>query len=130
MKIEHSAYNVADPRAMTDWYVRHLGFTVVRQQHEAPYTAFLADDSGAVMIEIYCNPADEVPDYASMHPLLLHLAFVSEDPSSDRDRLVVAGATLFSDDTLPDGSHLVMLRDPWGFAIQLCKRAVPMLRLA
>jgi hypothetical protein len=28
---------------------------------------------------------------------------------------------------LKDGSHLVMMRDPWGLAIQLCKRGQPML---
>lgn len=128
MKIEHFAINVADPAAMAQWYIRHLGLKVVRQALEPPFITFLADDSGQVMLEIYCNPPDQVPDYPSMHPLLVHLAFVSEDPAADRDRLIAAGASLFSDDVLPDGSHLVMLRDPWGFAIQLCRRATPMLR--
>jgi catechol 2,3-dioxygenase-like lactoylglutathione lyase family enzyme len=27
---------------------------------------------------------------------------------------------------LADGSHLKMLKDPWGFSIQLCKRGQPM----
>jgi hypothetical protein len=27
---------------------------------------------------------------------------------------------------LPDGSHLKMLKDPWGLSIQLCKRGQPM----
>jgi len=67
-------------------------------------------------------------DFKNQHPLVVHLAFVSEDPTHDKDRLVLAGATLVSDDFLEDGSHLVMLRDPWGLAIQFCKRAVPMLR--
>jgi hypothetical protein len=30
--------------------------------------------------------------------------------------------------TTPAGDSLVMLRDPWGIALQLVKRAQPMLR--
>ncbi len=127
MKIEHFAYNVSDPVKITEWYTKNLGLKVVRQQDSAPFTVFMSDSSGRVMIEIYNNPVDEVPNYGSMNPLILHLAFVSENPSADKDRLVAAGATVVSEDKFPDGTHLVMLRDPWGFAVQLCKRGVPML---
>lgn len=57
----------------------------------------------------------------------LHLAFVSEDPHQERERLLKAGAKLIEEQHLPDGSHLLMMRDPWGLAIQFCKRADPML---
>lgn len=113
---------------MSRWYVSNLGMHIVLQKEEAPYMTFLADDSGQVMIEIYQNPADEVPDYRKMNPLIVHLAFVSENPSDDKKRLLDAGATLVSDMHLEDGSHLVMMRDPWGFALQFCKRAEPMLK--
>lgn len=128
MKIEHFALNVPDPLGMAEWYVRELGMSIVRQSKEAPFITFLGDSSGRVMLEIYSNPLDKVPDYPTTHPLRVHLAFISENPAIDRDRLIAAGATLFSDDVLPDGSHLVMLRDPWGVAVQLCKRAKPMLK--
>ena len=128
MKLEHFALNVEDPKAMCSWYVEQLGLTIAKQQKESPYMTFLADSSGTIMIEIYRNPAAEVPAYREMHPLLVHLAFVSEDPEKDKNRLLTAGASLESDQKLEDGSHLVMLRDPWGLAIQLCKRGVPMLR--
>lgn len=128
MKLEHFALNVEEPVAMVSWYVAHLGLQVVRQMQEAPYTSFMADDSGRIMIEIYRNPADEVPLYREMNPLLVHLAFVSENPDQDSQRIQQAGATLVSDQKLEDGSHLVMLRDPWGLALQLCKRGVPMLK--
>ncbi|RNI21982.1 VOC family protein [Rufibacter latericius] len=127
MKLEHLALNVEDPQAMADWYTQHLGMRVVRKQKEAPYTTFIADDSGRILVEIYLNPAYEVPPYRTMNPLLVHLAFVSENPTEDMERLCAAGATLVSDQHLEDGSHLVMLRDPWGLALQLCKRATPML---
>lgn len=119
--------NVENPPAMAAWYAWHLGMQVVRQMPEAPFTTFLADESGRIMVEIYRNPADEVPDYRRMNPLLVHLAFVSERPAEDKERLLQAGASLETEQHLEDGSHLVMLRDPWGLALQLCKRAVPML---
>lgn len=125
MKIEHFAYNVSDPVAIAAWYCQHLGFTVKHKFDKWPDTHFLADSSGSVMIEIYNNPADQVPDYHAMHPLILHLAFVSEDPEKDAEKLVAAGAKVVDDVKLNDGSHLKMLKDPWGLAIQLCKRATP-----
>ncbi|GGK85471.1 VOC family protein [Rufibacter glacialis] len=127
MKLEHFALNVEDPVAMSAWYVQHLGLRVVRQMKEAPFTTFLADDSGRIMVEIYLNPAHEVPPYRTMNPLLVHLAFVSENPTLDKDRLCAAGATEVTNQHLEDGSHLIMLRDPWGLALQLCKRGAPML---
>ncbi len=128
MKLEHLALNVTDPVAMATWYAEHLGLQTVRQMEKAPYTTFLTDASGAILIELYNNPPDQVPPYAEMDPLLLHLAFVSEAPDADKAELLAAGATFVGDTKLEDGTHLAMLRDPWGLAIQLCKRAVPMLR--
>lgn len=127
MRIEHVALNVADPVAVAAWYTQHLGFTVVRHIPVPTQTHFLADESGQTVIEIYCNPPDSVPDYAAMDPLQVHIAFVSPDPDTDTARLVAAGAHLVSELHLPDGSHLNMLRDPWGLALQLCKRATPLL---
>lgn len=127
MKIEHFAFNVSEPSAMAEWYCKNLGMTTKRRQPDHPFTHFLADSSGSVMIEIYNNPADAVPAYGEMDPLLLHLAFVSPDPTADLERLIEAGASLIDEIKLDDGSHLAMLRDPWGFAIQLCKRGQPMI---
>lgn len=128
MKIEHFALNVADPRAMAAWYRDSLGMEIMREMAEAPYTHFLADSSGTIMIEIYNNPADDVPAYGEMNPQLLHVAFVSQDPEADKQALLAAGATLVSDNGGKRANHLVMLRDPWGLAIQLCKRQEPMLK--
>jgi catechol-2,3-dioxygenase len=127
MKLEHFALNVEDPISMASWYAEHLGMEVVKQMEDAPFTTFLRDDSKTVLIEIYKNPAAEIPPYREMNPLLVHLAFVSEDPSAEKNRLQEAGATLVSDHQLNDGSHLVMMRDPWGLAIQFCKRGTPMI---
>lgn len=129
LRIEHVALNVPDPRAMADWYVAHLGMRVVRQVEGPPHTRFLADAAGRTVVELYANTGARVPDYAAMHPLELHLAFDSAAPDADREALVAAGATAVSEDRLPDGSRLLMLRDPWGLALQLCARATPLVAI-
>lgn len=128
MKIEHFALNVADPIAIAEWYVANMGLQIVRKQVGGANTHFLADESGDVMLEIYNNPPDEVPDYKNMNPLLLHLAFVCENPAHKRAELEAAGASFAEEVHIKDGSHLVMMRDPWGMAIQLCKRGNKMLK--
>lgn len=128
MKLEHFALNVSEPVDMAGWYVKYLGMSIVRQMEVSPYTTFLADESGRIMIEIYNNPEAAVPAYSAQHPLIVHLAFVSAAPDVDSHRLQEAGAIEVSNQKLADGSHLIMLRDPWGLAFQLCKRGKPMLK--
>jgi catechol 2,3-dioxygenase-like lactoylglutathione lyase family enzyme len=128
MKLEHLALNVPDPLAMGRWYVSHLGLTVKRRQVEPPYGHFLADDGGAVMVELYHNTAAHLPDYAALDPLAFHVAFVSPDVARDVDRLTAAGATLVAaPQTAPNGDTFAMLRDPWGVPLQLVRRGTPML---
>jgi glyoxylase I family protein len=127
MQVEHVAWQVADPVTVANWYIQHLGFKVLRKLEASPFTHFLADEAGRVVVEIYHNPAATIPDYRAMNPLLLHLAFVANDPEAERDRLSKAGATLHEDLKTAAGDRLIMMRDPFGFAIQLCKRAKPMI---
>jgi len=127
MKLEHVALNVSDPVAMADWYHRHLGMTIVTSMDEEPFAHFIRDSGGRMMLEIYKKPPDNIPNYGEMHPLLLHFAFVSEDPETDRERLLKAGASLITDEKAPGGSHIVTMRDPWELCIQLCKRKTSLL---
>lgn len=126
MKIEHLAYAVTDPVAVAKWYVEQCGLTVVRTTGAPTFTHFLSDNAGGI-VEIYNNPAVTPPDYRAMHPLLLHIAFAVADTSAERARLLAAGCSIAEDTvTTPAGDRLTMLRDPWGFALQLCQRANPM----
>ncbi len=125
MTFEHFAINVADARATALWQVNHLGLRVVRSLTEAPYTHFLADDTGRVIVEVYTNPSVAIPDYKIVPPLNFHIAFVSDDPKATAARLESAGATLFKEETLKDGSFLVMMRDPSGIPLQFCRRTKP-----
>src|SRR6185295_13543304 len=93
MKIEHTAYQVDDPVSLARWYVSHLGLRVKRAQQESPFGQFLADDGDAVMLEFYRHTSIPVPDYRSMDPMVLHLAFRTNDVGGTRQRLLAAGAT-------------------------------------
>lgn len=128
MKIEHVAFNVSDPVTSAKWYVDNLGFTLKRSFETEPWGQFLADDSGTVMIELYKNSSAPLPNYAAMAPFTLHLALVSQDVDADVSRLTAAGATLVGTvQHNPGGDSMAFLRDPWGFTLQLVKRAVPMI---
>ncbi|HVM59451.1 MAG TPA: VOC family protein [Verrucomicrobiae bacterium] len=127
MKIEHVALNVADPVAMATWYEANLGMRTVRSFGPPNHARFMADASGQTMLEIYRNPKAPVPDYPKMDPLILHVAFAVDDVKATRARLMQAGATAVGEMTVTDsGDELAMLRDPWGLAVQLVKRAKAM----
>ena len=123
MTFEHFAFNAPDARAAAEWYVTHLGLRILRAQDKSPYTHFLADDTGRVVLEIYSNPTATIPDYPSEHPLRFHFAFAVVDARAEQKRLTAAGATTAEEVTPPDGSLLIMMRDPWGVPVQLCQRA-------
>lgn len=128
MKLEHVALLVADPPAMARWYVEHLGMRVVKASDEAPgFARFLADSEGTSVLETYASDARPVPEYASMDPALLHVAFATAEIAATRDRLIAAGATPVGEITQnAAGDRFAMLRDPWGLALQLAQRARPL----
>jgi len=127
MRVEHIAFQVKDPVAVSDWYVRNLGFRIARLAGGPGNTHFLADEAGRVVLELYHNPAAPQPDYAGMHPLMLHVAFAVDDMVAAYDRLLNAGATSFSaPETTPSGDQFAMLRDPFGLPIQLVRRGTPL----
>jgi glyoxylase I family protein len=128
MKIEHLALNVADPVAMAEWYVANLGMRIVRQEGPPGNARFLADSAGAVMLELYHNAAEPIPDYFAIRPATLHLAFCADDVLAETNRLIRAGASVFTEPgQLPSGDTSAMLRDPWGLPLQLIRRVKPML---
>ena len=128
IRLEHVAINVEDPAAMARWYCNNLGMKVVRQGPPPANMRFISDSGGNMMLELYNNPPDEVPDYPAMNPLSLHIAFMVDDVKAITKKLIAAGATIAVDiNSTPAGDELVILRDPWGVPIQFLKRAKPML---
>jgi glyoxylase I family protein len=128
IRLEHVAINVEDPAAMASWYCDNLGMKVVRKGPPPANMRFVSDAGANMMLELYNNPPDEVPDYPSMNPLSLHIAFMVDDVKAIIRKLIDAGATIAVDfNTTEAGDEIVILRDPWGVPIQFIKRAKPML---
>lgn len=119
VKLEHIAFDVAEPEAAAAWWCKHLGM-----RRSAAGAAFLIDDSGTAGLEIYRSAATpSAPGWRATHPTTVHIAFTSDDIAADVARLTAAGASLVSCETSADGTGIAMLRDPWGMPLQLCKRA-------
>jgi len=128
IRLEHVAINVPDPVAMATWYNQHLGMKIMREGPAPVNMRFIADPDGNMMLELYNNPPEAVPDYANMNPLLLHIAFMVDDVDATKTRLLAAGATVTKDiETTEAGDKLMILRDPWGVPIQFLTRSTPML---
>ena len=102
------------------------GCTIARSGGEPSHGRFLT--VGSVLFEIYRNPKAAVPDYSTVDPLLVHLAFTSENLKADRDRLGKSRSARGGRYRHhPAGDEIMMLRDPWSIPIQFVKRADPML---
>jgi len=128
IRLEHVAINVEDPAAMARWYCNNLDMKVVRKGPPPANMRFISDAGGNMMLELYNNPPDEVPDYPTMNPLSLHIAFMVDDVKAITKKLIAAGATIAVEmNTTDAGDELIILRDPWGVPIQFLKRAKPML---
>ena len=113
---------------MAEWYCENLDMKIIRKGQPPVNMHFISDAGGNMMLEIYNNPPDAVPDYRSMNPLSLHIAFMVDDVNAICKKLIAAGATIAVDVNItPAGDQIAMLRDPWGVPIQFVKRARPML---
>jgi glyoxylase I family protein len=126
MQFEHFGINVPDAKAMAQWYVQNCNMKIVKAIPEPSQTHFLADAKGRICIEIYTNPSAPIPDYVSQVPLVFHIAFAA-DPAVYKDKLIAAGAEVFEEINMNDGSRIITFRDPWGVPFQLCKRTKPMI---
>ncbi len=127
MRIEHIALNVPDPVGMANWYVKYCGFVVRKALTEPPFTHFISERDGEGMIELYDRTDKRrwtASDFAD--PLFFHLALTSIDLFGDSVRLCIAGASEIERTIDADGYGLVMLRDPFGMALQLCRRREPL----
>lgn len=128
IRLEHVAINVENPVEMAKWYCENLGMKIAREGPPPSNMRFISDAGGNMMLELYTNPPNAVPDYRSMDPLSLHIAFMVDDVEGISQKLVAAGATVASEITVTDSSDkLTILRDPWGVPIQFLKRSEPML---
>ncbi len=129
MVFEHFALNVEHPIEAAKWYVENCEMKIVKGSDKSPFAHFLADKTGRVIIEIYKNDNAEIIDLKSKHPLEFHFAFMVKNAEEIKNNLLKAGASFEEELHLEDGSHLVMLRDPFGVSLQICQRGVPMMSI-
>jgi glyoxylase I family protein len=128
MKLEHVALNVPNVEAVVNFFAEQMGMRVVMRSNTSPSMHFLADEAGS-MLELYSNPAAPMPDYSTVDPLNLHLAFLSHDIEADRQRLIAAGAQPLSEivDSPVGGARLAFFRGPDAVPFQLVQRDKPLI---
>ena len=126
MTFEHFALNVPKPIEMGQWYIDNCEMKLVKSMDKYPFTRFLADKSGQIVLEIYSNTSQRIPEYNKQHPLEFHFALKVDNPVEAKNKLIEAGAKVEEEIKLDDGSHLIMLRDPFGIPLQLVKRGKPL----
>lgn len=128
MRLEHVALNVPDVRSVASWYIQHLGMKIASAGDSSPYATFLTDSAGKSMLELYTQEDPVPPTWAKRDRYQVHIAFLTEDLETDRDRLVAAGAIVDGDPVHnPVGDVLLFFRDPWGISFQIVSRAVSLL---
>lgn len=127
LAFEHFALNLKNPIEVSDWYCTHLQMKKVLEKKEAPFVTFLADSENRVVCELYYQPDFPITDFKNEHHLTFHFAFKTDNAETLKQKLITAGATLLDNTILNDGSHLVMLRDPWGLPLQLCQRTISLI---
>jgi catechol 2,3-dioxygenase-like lactoylglutathione lyase family enzyme len=122
--IEHIGVIVDQPVAMAEWYKRVLGFDILfANPKPGAETVFLRDSAGRTVVEFCAVPGAAPLAARADHPLQLHLAFASDAPEADAERLVGEGAVFLERCASRPGDTILALKDPWGNTIQLARRA-------
>jgi hypothetical protein len=124
LKIEHIGICVTAPISMGEWYRENLGFKIIQSAgDDNDGVSFIADDEGSVILEFGKLPEGPPLDGRSLVPLQLHIAVECEHPSAEAERLISSGAELLGES--PRNGYKgekILIRDPWGYTIQLVNR--------
>ncbi len=127
MLLEHIGFNVSDPAAVAAWYATTLDMRVLRKGGPPLNAHFMLDSTERSVIEFYSKTDVAVPDYSALDPWVHHIAFHTDDIATLHDRLMAAGAVAVGDIQSLGDDRMAFLRDPWGMAVQLVQRAVPLM---
>ena len=124
LNIEHIGICVAAPISMGEWYRDNLDFKIILcAGDDVEGVSFVVDSGGNTILELGKLPEGPPLDGRSLLPLQLHIAIECESPSAEAERLINAGAELLGES--PRNSYKgekVLIRDPWGYTIQLLNR--------
>jgi catechol 2,3-dioxygenase-like lactoylglutathione lyase family enzyme len=126
MRIEHIGICVTAPISMGEWYRDNLGFEIIQSTgNDVDGVSFVVDSEGETVLEFGKLPEAPPLDAQSLLPLQLHIAVECKDPGAEAERLVDAGAELVGES--PRNSYKgerVLIRDPWGYTLQLVNRKI------
>jgi catechol 2,3-dioxygenase-like lactoylglutathione lyase family enzyme len=124
VKIEHIGICVSAPISMGVWYRDNLGFKIVRSTgNDFDGVSFLVDSEGKTVLELGKIPEGPPIDGRSLRPLQFHIAVECDNPTAEAERLIKAGAELLGES--PRNRYpgeKILIRDPWGYTIQLVNR--------
>ena len=127
LRPEHFEVNIFEAKEQVKWYVENLGLKIVRQGGETNY--FIADSKDNMMLEFNQIANSPVLEFEKINYNSFHIAFMIEDIEAIKEKLIFAGAKLAEDiKKTASGDQVLMLRDPWGKAIQFVKRVKPMIK--
>ena len=129
LRPDHLELNIADTREKAKWYVENLGLKIVSQSDGPSYNIFISDADDNMMLELNQDSKSPMLEFEKIDYNSFHFAFLVPDIASIKDKLISAGAKLAEDiKKTANGDQVLMLRDPWGQAIQFVKRVKPMLK--
>lgn len=129
MRPEHFELNLVNSEAKADWYVENLGLKVVRKGGAPSFGFFVSDIKDNMMLELNQDARYPVLEFENINYNSFHVAFTVDDVKAIKEKLIAAGAKLAEEiKNTPAGDQVVMLRDPWGQAIQFVKRVNPMIK--
>lgn len=118
--LEHTAIACSDPKALSSWYLKYLGFSPLLDTGK---TIYIQSANGVVLEFVFADtrpPAPMIRDAG-----LRHLAFTVDDMDSTRDELQTAGVEFVEEQVHP-GMRLLFFRDPEGNFLHLVQREIPL----
>ncbi|MBK9167857.1 MAG: VOC family protein [Bryobacterales bacterium] len=119
--IEHVAIAAANPRALADWYVATLGFTI---NYDSGRTVFVKAPDGA-MIEILTAEGDRSGQTLKT-PGLRHIALSAGGIDEEYVRLKNLGVHLLGEPSEAKGVKTLYFADPDGNYLHLIERQSPL----
>lgn len=119
--LEHTAIACSDPKMLSSWYLKYLGFSLVLDTGK---TIYIQSANGVVLEFVFADTHPPTPLIRDAG--LRHLAFTADDLNSTRDELQTAGVEFVEEQILP-GMRLLFFRDPEGNFLHLVQREMPLL---
>lgn len=94
--LEHAAIACSDPKVLSSWYVKHVGFSPLL---DAGKTIYIQSANGVVLEFVFADTHPPTPLIRDAG--LRHLAFTAHDLNSTRDEPGTTGVEFVEENLLP-----------------------------